>query len=551
MYDILNKMNLLESKGSKPDFLDLDRDGNKKEPMKSAAKEIDEAGYSAKAARAGKDIGKPGKAFAQIAKSAGERYGSKERGEKVAGAVLAKLRAKEDVAQEGNRFTGNLAKARAAGKKMADLDGDGDMEPVREYEFDDRDDFDSRARPGDTVKTTKGTLKKTDRGVQHTRRHDDDDTGSDDDYDEHGNLKPGRREPGAEKRGRGRPKGTKRAIGAKGPTGRSKLLKKGSIKEGDVDGISLVDKGEYDREGDMAREQLHTVVDAAKELHSILDADENLPEWVQSKITKALDYLDTARDYVKASDAEDAEEEMPVAEKAVSKAQRAAAGIAYAAKKGKLPKSELRGASKEMAKMPAGELKKFAKTKEKGLPNKKEETEESTVAGSVAVAPTGGKAKKGMVFGKGVYEGQIAESYNKRLSQILTEGMNINASQDENGQKSLTISATDDDAVKLAQILKLAGMGSSGGYEETCPACGHAPCGCEEMSEGQEDVANAPEAETQTADYMTKTIAGGLNKNKRDIAGDGQTTVPVTAVRVQEAEELESHLSKLYQQYKA
>ena len=56
--------------------------------------EIDEATYSAKAARAGKDIGKPGKAFAKIAKSAAKRYGSKERGEKVAGAILAKLRAK-------------------------------------------------------------------------------------------------------------------------------------------------------------------------------------------------------------------------------------------------------------------------------------------------------------------------------------------------------------------------------------------------------------------------------------------------------------------------
>ena len=57
--------------------------------------QMDEVSYSAKAARAGKDIGKPGKAFAKIAKSAGERYGSKERGEKVAGAVLKKLRANE------------------------------------------------------------------------------------------------------------------------------------------------------------------------------------------------------------------------------------------------------------------------------------------------------------------------------------------------------------------------------------------------------------------------------------------------------------------------
>jgi len=56
---------------------------------------LDEASYSAKAARAGKDIGKPGKAFAKIAASAAKRYGSKERGEKVAGAVLAKLRREE------------------------------------------------------------------------------------------------------------------------------------------------------------------------------------------------------------------------------------------------------------------------------------------------------------------------------------------------------------------------------------------------------------------------------------------------------------------------
>jgi hypothetical protein len=50
--------------------------------------------YSAKSARAGKDIGEPGKQFEKIATEAGKRYGSKERGEKVAGAVLAGLRKK-------------------------------------------------------------------------------------------------------------------------------------------------------------------------------------------------------------------------------------------------------------------------------------------------------------------------------------------------------------------------------------------------------------------------------------------------------------------------
>ena len=51
-----------------------------------------EASYSAKAARAGKDIGKPGKNFSKIATDAGKRYGSKAAGERGAGAVLNKLR---------------------------------------------------------------------------------------------------------------------------------------------------------------------------------------------------------------------------------------------------------------------------------------------------------------------------------------------------------------------------------------------------------------------------------------------------------------------------
>ena len=63
--------------------------------------------------------------------------------------------------------------------------------------------------------------------------------------------------------------------------------------------IDIKDKGEYDQEGEMAKGQLNRAADAALELQSILDDDENLPEWVQNKITKALDYLDTSRDYMK------------------------------------------------------------------------------------------------------------------------------------------------------------------------------------------------------------------------------------------------------------
>jgi hypothetical protein len=73
-----------------------------------------------------------------------------------------------------------------------------------------------------------------------------------------------------------------------------------------------VNYGEYDREGDMAKDDLRTIDDAAEELYSILQADDNLPEWVQSKITKAVDYIDTARDYMKAQKYEEgvAEDDM-------------------------------------------------------------------------------------------------------------------------------------------------------------------------------------------------------------------------------------------------
>ena len=55
---------------------------------------------------------------------------------------------------------------------------------------------------------------------------------------------------------------------------------------------------------------------------------------------------------------------------AKSKAQQSAAGIARAYQKGEIPASKLKGPAKEMAKMKPGDLRKFAKTKRKGLPQK-------------------------------------------------------------------------------------------------------------------------------------------------------------------------------------
>jgi CYTH domain-containing protein len=65
---------------------------------------------------------------------------------------------------------------------------------------------------------------------------------------------------------------------------------------------------EYDNEGGMSKGQLKTMIDAAQELHDMLDDAENMPEWVQSKITKATDYIDTARDYMKSKNVNEGSE---------------------------------------------------------------------------------------------------------------------------------------------------------------------------------------------------------------------------------------------------
>jgi hypothetical protein len=59
-----------------------------------------------------------------------------------------------------------------------------------------------------------------------------------------------------------------------------------------------IDKGEYDYEGQMARTQLQTILRNSKDLVDMLGDDDNMPEWVQSKITLAQDYISSVRDYL-------------------------------------------------------------------------------------------------------------------------------------------------------------------------------------------------------------------------------------------------------------
>ena len=129
--------------------------------------QMDEVSYSAKAARAGKDIGKPGKAFAKIAKSAGERYGSKERGEKVAGAVLKKLRANEgegcmdEVAPPGakaERMVKHIKKGYAKDGKLSKKEKG--IAYATAWKAHNKGQVEEATKFGDTIKNSKAEMKK-------------------------------------------------------------------------------------------------------------------------------------------------------------------------------------------------------------------------------------------------------------------------------------------------------------------------------------------------------------------------------------------------------
>jgi hypothetical protein len=67
------------------------------------------------------------------------------------------------------------------------------------------------------------------------------------------------------------------------------------------------DIGEYDQEGDMAKSDLRSILANAKRVHDMLEDSDNLPEWVQSKITKAEDYMSTVANYMEAEMNEEVE----------------------------------------------------------------------------------------------------------------------------------------------------------------------------------------------------------------------------------------------------
>ena len=657
-YDLNKRMATL---AAKQDAKQISEDVKASAPKSRLAESLDvaEAGYSAKAGRAGKDLGKPGKNFGKIAKSAGERYGSKAAGERVAGAVLNKLRhPKESVEQdgdvmdylndklkdydaeqtkEGNAFTGALkatpkgGKFKVAGKEFTDTSsleevgmtpkqksfaklappvdkitfadkiagakqevdemlgdvaaeamksavkrmGEADVTGLGEEEMDEGyAEMDAWLKSREKEKGTgRFDKKKISTGTVYTRKPE---TFDDPETDPEATG-------GAPKR-KGRPVGTKRAIGAK-HSGRSKLASKDAIAEE----LPITDRGEYDQEGESAKHDIKTIVRHAQALHKILGDDDNLPEWVQSKLAKIEGMMIAVDEYMQNQDQEVSEKAPPGAKaermvkhikKSLSKDGNLSGkdkAIAYATtwkakKAGKVEeestdKEDIKAekAGKKVAKdieydeghkgKDDNKAEKAGKKVTKDIEyndkkDKEEKVDETTTSGSVSTASAAPKASKGMQFGKGVYEG-----LSSKIENIIAESMNVtvNMSTDEQGQaqKSITVTATDEDADKLAELLKMAGLSGHSNQSASCSQCGEAPCGCAEVVDE-----NSPDWPTNTeklaAQPELRTYSGGLNGPK----STGQTTVPVVASQLrrtstmEENVELERSLFKTWKNYK-
>jgi hypothetical protein len=74
------------------------------------------------------------------------------------------------------------------------------------------------------------------------------------------------------------------------------------------------EKNQKDHEYSMARSELATIENAVKRLKAKMKGEGNIEAWVQSKITKAADYIDTAADYVDSGE-HDSQESMDEAKK--------------------------------------------------------------------------------------------------------------------------------------------------------------------------------------------------------------------------------------------
>jgi len=171
-----------------------------------------------------------------------------------------------------------------------------------------------------------------------------------------------------------------------------------------------------------------------------------------------------------------------------------------------------------------------------------DKVEETTSSGSVA---TSEGSDKPAFPNASIYEKYEGNEIAQRAFQI-NEDMSISVSAGTDAEPSMNINATGEDAAKLAELMKLAGMGGMMGMKQ--------PSMVDVEVVENENLANGADAtETMDTEYMTQDIAGGLNGPKKmaypKVAGADN---PMAVLGESEAQEVSAeNLMKLYQEYKA
>jgi len=401
-------------------------------------------------------------------------------GDVAAEAMRNALGGRQQVADEGNAFTGALAKTpkggkfKVGGKEFTDtssVDEEEDLNPFTNYKKPRAD----TPRVGDVTHGAKHDTEWTATGRKVTRRVDPQGNSVGSETDAEGNT--------IDKRGRGRPKGPE-----KGPerTTAKAYKHKGErkVKEGDMEeesdelkaAMAVLKKAGYKVSKAVEEESTHTRDDRA--------------EKAGKKVAKDIEYDEKKKDGIhgKKRGAED--------DKAEKAGKKVAKDIEYDEKKDEVKEDEPK------------------------------------------------KSKSKFKFGGSVYE-----TLDAQLETLITEGMSVtvNMSQNEEdgqpGNKSITVNADGEDAERLAELLKMAGISQ---HAETCSSCGQADCGCDMVDENDP---NWP-SNTETSDNALQ-YSGGLNGPK----STGQSTIPVLAsqlrrqVSMEESAKVEQNLLNLYRTF--
>ena len=424
-------------------------------------------------------------------------------GDVAAEAMKKAVRGKQEVADEGNAFTGKLkstpkgSKFKLGGKTMTDTsevdEGYAEMDAWMK----------SREKEKGTGKFDKKerTLPSGMKATTYTRKHEDDEEDRDDSKDKQ-----------AGKYASPKKKGRPQSAAPKD----SERVTKGSHKYDVVDGKRV------------------------KKVKEVAEAHEELDE------------CEAAIALLKKHGYKVSKPETELDERSKSQAQaRMMAGAAHDPKFAKKVGVK-QSVAKEFNKADTGK-------KMSSLPKKvkaeEEKVEETTTSGSVAtVGNSAPKASKGMQFGKGVYE-----SFNNSVEKMITESIDVTETVTEHEQegKTITVTASGPEADMLMQLLKMAGL-SGQGQDQGC-GCGTTPCSCETVDEAYGDTdetLNNPDwpTDTEKSDNAFQ-YSGGLNGPK----STGQTTtvgggIPNMQARrqvsMEENVKLERSLFKTWKNYK-